>query len=204
MLCCTFLYCTISTLYLFDVALSSYCTIFVLYCFSCCTPFMYAIFMYLYISFCTFTRCNVFNLHSSPVALLAYCTFFPIAPCSCCMLHCFHRCNQDLHKHLWWRALQQQLTKPFLTEHLRWLLLIVAKISILDVCWGSGYASPVSMFHFFIVKLFSFCTFLILKIIENKQKKENATTKTLRLPHWTCFTFFLISCNTFLSLYRFQ
>ena len=57
---CTFLCCTISTLYLFHIALSPDCTISILICF-------FVLFF-----------CNVFDLHSSPVPLLAYCTF------SCC------------------------------------------------------------------------------------------------------------------------
>ena len=41
------------------------------------------------------------------------------------------------------------LRAPFLKEHPRWLLLIDTKISILDARWCRGYASTVSMFHFF-------------------------------------------------------
>ena len=114
--CCTFF-----ILHHFHVALFLCSNLFMLHFFSC-----YTLFMYCTISCCTFTRCSVFVLYSSPVAL-------------------FKRCSQHLHKHLKWRVLQQQLTKP---------LNIVTKLSILDVCGGPGCASTISMLHIFHVAHF--------------------------------------------------
>ena len=83
------------------------------------------------------------------------------------------------------------------------MLNIVAKLSILDICRGSGYVSTISILHSFHAALFSCCilfisqfsvlrcfhvglflcctfpccTFLILENIENKRCTENTTKK---------------------------
>ena len=59
--------------------------------------------------------------------------------------------------------------------------------------------------YFFHVALFSCCTILILKNIENERKTENTTKKTiLHSALWTCFILTLISYNIFLSLHSFK
>ena len=160
-----------------------------LHFFSCCTLFMYCT-----ISCCTFTRCSVLVLHSSLVALFACCNFSCYTLFTLFMLHYFNKCSQDLHKHLRWRALQQNLTK----------LKIKINISILDVPWESVSAAILHVARFSCCT-FLCCTFLILKYIENERKTESTTKKvTLHSGPWTCFTFILISYNTLLSLYSFE
>ena len=109
--------CTLFMLHFFHTAPFPRCT-FLCRIFSCCTFFpCCTLFMYCTISCCTLTRCKVFVLHSSPFALFAFCTF------SCCtlfMLRYFQRWSQDRHKHLRWRDLQQQLTKPLINKAVKY------------------------------------------------------------------------------------
>ena len=139
-------------LHSFHTAQFLYChylcsNLFMLYFFSCCTLLMYCS-----VPCSTFPRSHVFVLDFSPVALFAYCNFLC---CTLFMLHYFQGCNQDPHKHLRSRALQQQLTMP---------LTIVSRLSILDIC-GKLATSLLfscftfSMLYFFHIALYSCCTF---------------------------------------------
>ena len=59
---------------------------------------------------------------------------------------------------------------------------------------GPGLASTIFMLHFFNTEKYWKWT---------KKRKNNQKT-TLHSEPWTCFTFILISYNTFLSLYSFE
>ena len=133
-------------LHYFHIVLFPCCTLFILhnfhfYFFSCYTLFMlhffhialfsfvffscYTLFVYCTISYYTFTRCKVFVSHSPSMLHFVPIAIFPEV-----------KCSKDSHKHIKWRALQQQLTKS---------LDIVPKLSILDVCWGPSCNSAVSL-----------------------------------------------------------
>ena len=118
-------------LHSFHVAIFSYCTIFMLH-FLC-----YNLFMLHFFCVEIFLRIALFHLFSYSFIsfhLLHFYTLqcFRFAFFSCCifrilqlfMLHYFQICSQNHHKHLRWRAFQQQLAK---------LLNTVKKLSILDV-----------------------------------------------------------------------
>ena len=120
-------------LHSFHVAIFSYCTIFLLH-FLC-----YNLFMLHFFCVAIFLRIALFHLFSySFISIHFHLLHFYTLQCfrfaffSCCtlrmlqlfMLHYFRICRHNYHKHLRWRAFQQQLTK---------LLNTVKKLSILDV-----------------------------------------------------------------------
>ena len=102
--------------------------------FPCCTLFILdnldfvffscgTLFIYCTISCCTYIRCNVFVLHSSSVALLPCCDFFLL---------------RFVHVTLFPEVYPEtpQTSKPL-------------NVFTLDVRNGPGYASSISMLHFF-------------------------------------------------------
>ena len=121
-----------------------------IYIFSCCTFFImhhfhvalfcvaiiscYTFFMYCTISCCTFTRCKVFVLHSSPVVLIVCCSFF------------------FFHVTLF-PEVQPGPPQTFKMESFATIInkavKYCQKLCIFDVCGCPGYASTISMLHFF-------------------------------------------------------
>ena len=116
----------------------------VLFCvviFPCCTFFRVAFILYVtlfhvaLLHVALFSFCVFLLLHSSHVAIFFCCTLF--------MLHYFQRYIQDSQKHLRCRA-------------------YCCKASHLRCLQGLGYASTISMLHFFHIVLFSCCTLFML------------------------------------------
>ena len=150
--------------------------------------------------FCTFAifHCdNFWMFYFFHVALFSYCTFIHTEPFPCCtfcvviflcvamfsfyiplLLHSSHvaifSCCTLFMLHYFQRCIH---------KHLRW-----------RAFRGPGYASITSMLHFFIIEKCWKWT---------KKRKHNHKT-TLHSAPWPCFTFILISCNTFLSPYSFE
>ena len=145
-----------------------------LHFFSCCTLFMYCT-----ISCCTFTRCSVLVLHFSLIVLFACCNFSCYTLFTLFMLHYFNKCSQDLHKHLRWRALQQNLTK----------LKIKINISILDVPGESGSASTTPCCTFFLLR-FLMLHFFNIEIYwkwtkyRKYNQKSDVALRTVNLFHF--------------------
>ena len=121
--------------------------LFMLYFFSCCTLFLYCA-----ISCCTFTSYNVFVLHSSLVALFTCCYFF--------LLHYCQRCSHDPPQ-----TLKMESFATIIDKAVKYCY----KALHLRCSQVPGYASTFSMLSVLHDALFSCCTFLILKNIENEQ-----------------------------------
>ena len=184
----------------FYVAIFSCCTVFILHhfllqffvlffmlhCFRVALFLCIALFHVALLNVVMFSFCILLLLHSSHVAILCCWSLF--------MLHYFQRCSQDTHKHLKWRVLQQQLTKP---------LNIVAKLSILDVRGGLVTLLLVSCCTFSMLHFFHAALFNIEKYWKWTKDRRRNLKATLPSTMWTCFTLILTSYNTFLSLYSF-
>ena len=137
-------------------------------------------------------------MHSSPAALFVSCNFF--------LLHIVHA---DLFPDVYPGPPQISKMESFAT-----IIDKTVKYCYKNLHLRCSRRSWLRVYYFHValfqcrtlhVALFSCCTVLISKNIENRRKTESTTKKTTwHSASWICFTFILISCYTFLSLYSFN
>ena len=189
---CTFLYSNLFTVYYFmldyfQVVPFSRCTFFILHNFYS-VIFCVALFYVLHYFMLHFYTLQCFRFAFSSCSTLDILHFFTAALCSCL-------------------TVSRATARPTQRSTIEGFAIIIHKAfeyccKVLHLRSFRGSYLRLYCFHVALfLSHFSFRTFLIWKKIENEQKKENTTPKTpLHSAQWICFTFILISYNTFLLL----